>query len=108
MKTFFIQLFFAVIFSSSFPGITIAHQSGCHRWHSCPSDSGSYVCGDLGYTSQCPVYKPPSPSPPPPAPKIETWTFNEKTYYSYSDYLEAKATFEANQRQKQEEEKRRL
>jgi hypothetical protein len=31
-----------------------AHQSGCHRWHSCPSDSGSYVCGDLGYTSGCP------------------------------------------------------
>ncbi len=31
-----------------------AHRSGCHRWHSCPSDTGSYVCGDLGYTSQCP------------------------------------------------------
>jgi hypothetical protein len=30
------------------------HQSGCHRWHSCPSDTGSYVCGDLGYCSQCP------------------------------------------------------
>src|SRR5262249_30025293 len=26
-----------------------AHQDGCHRWHSCPSDSGSYTCGDLGY-----------------------------------------------------------
>ena len=26
-----------------------AHRSGCHRWHSCPSDTGSYVCGDLGY-----------------------------------------------------------
>lgn len=33
-----------------------AHQSGCHGWHSCPSDTGSYVCGDLGYTSQCPSY----------------------------------------------------
>ena len=32
----------------------VAHRDGCHRWHSCPSDSGSYVCGDLGYTSQCP------------------------------------------------------
>ena len=32
-----------------------AHRSGCHRWHSCPSDSGSYVCGDLGYTSGCPT-----------------------------------------------------
>jgi hypothetical protein len=30
-----------------------AHQSGCHRWHSCPSDSGSYTCGDTGYYSQC-------------------------------------------------------
>ncbi|MDQ4130039.1 MAG: hypothetical protein M3133_03465 [Actinomycetota bacterium] len=28
------------------------HQSGCHRWHSCPSDTGSYVCGDLGYACQ--------------------------------------------------------
>jgi endonuclease YncB( thermonuclease family) len=31
-----------------------AHRSGCHRYHSCPSDTGSYVCGDLGYDSQCP------------------------------------------------------
>ena len=31
-----------------------AHQSGCHKWHSCPSDSGSYVCGDLGYNTYCP------------------------------------------------------
>ena len=31
----------------------LAHRSGCHRWHSCPSDSGSYVCGDLGYYSEC-------------------------------------------------------
>ena len=31
----------------------LAHRSGCHRWHSCPSDTGSYVCGDLGYTSGC-------------------------------------------------------
>lgn len=31
-----------------------AHRDGCHRWHSCPSDTGSYVCGDLGYTSGCP------------------------------------------------------
>ena len=30
-----------------------AHQDGCHRWHSCPSDSGSYVCGDTGYASEC-------------------------------------------------------
>lgn len=30
-------------------GIVNAHRSGCHRWHSCPSDSGSYTCGDTGY-----------------------------------------------------------
>jgi hypothetical protein len=31
-----------------------AHLSGCHRWHSCPSDTGSYVCGDRGYDTYCP------------------------------------------------------
>jgi hypothetical protein len=31
-----------------------AHRSGCHHWHSCPSDHGTYVCGDLGYCAQCP------------------------------------------------------
>lgn len=31
-----------------------AHRNGCHRYHSCPSDTGSYVCGDLGYDSECP------------------------------------------------------
>lgn len=29
------------------------HRDGCHRWHSCPSDDGSYVCGDLGYDDEC-------------------------------------------------------
>ncbi|MFZ0628423.1 MAG: hypothetical protein WAM16_03895 [Nitrososphaeraceae archaeon] len=24
------------------------------RWHSCPSDTGSYVCGDLGVDTYCP------------------------------------------------------
>lgn len=51
-----------------------AHRDGCHRWHSCPSDSGSYVCGDLGYTSECPGVTTPPPAAstpiasPPPAP----------------------------------------
>lgn len=45
-------LLLAVIVQS---GKAEAHRSGCHRWHSCPSDTGSYVCGDLGYTSQCPT-----------------------------------------------------
>lgn len=31
-----------------------AHRSGCHRWHSCVSNNGSYTCGDLGHCSQCP------------------------------------------------------
>ncbi|MCH7499238.1 MAG: hypothetical protein IH886_04410 [Nitrospinae bacterium] len=31
-----------------------AHRSGCHRWHSCPSDRGTYICGDTGHCSQCP------------------------------------------------------
>ena len=34
-----------------------SHRSGCHRWHSCPSDSGSYTCGDTGYCSACPDNK---------------------------------------------------
>jgi endonuclease YncB( thermonuclease family) len=35
-----------------FPIISIeslAHRDGCHRWHTCPSDTGSYVCGDFGH-----------------------------------------------------------
>ncbi len=35
------------------PANAAAHRSGCHRWHSCESDRGTYVCGDLGYCSQC-------------------------------------------------------
>jgi len=31
-----------------------AHRSGCHRWHSCPSDRGTYICGDTGYCNYCP------------------------------------------------------
>lgn len=37
------------------PPTSDAHRDGCHRWHSCPSDSGSYVCGDLGYDNYCPT-----------------------------------------------------
>jgi hypothetical protein len=32
---------------------SLAHRDGCHRWHSCPSHDGSYVCGDLGYDEEC-------------------------------------------------------
>ncbi len=31
------------------PGAAAAHRSGCHNLHTCPSDTASYVCGDLGY-----------------------------------------------------------
>jgi len=43
-----------VFVAASGGGVASAHQSGCHRWHSCPSDSGSYVCGDGGYACQYP------------------------------------------------------
>ncbi|WP_148685652.1 YncE family protein [Candidatus Nitrosocosmicus hydrocola] len=47
--TFAITLFTStlVIVESS------GHRDGCHRWHSCPSDSGSYSCGDTGHDSEC-------------------------------------------------------
>ena len=35
------------------PRETSSHRSGCHRWHSCPSDRETYVCGDQGYFTQC-------------------------------------------------------
>jgi len=47
------------------PQISYEHQNGCHRWHSCPSDSGSYVCGDLGYDTYCPDKRVASYAPPP-------------------------------------------
>ncbi len=31
------------------PQVALAHRSGCHTLHTCPSDSDTYVCGDLGY-----------------------------------------------------------
>jgi len=36
------------------PSYADAHRSGCHRWHSCPSDRGTYTCGDTGHCSGCP------------------------------------------------------
>lgn len=46
-----------------------AHRDGCHAAHSCQSDSGSYVCGDTGNSSECggsapdPEYTAPEPAP---------------------------------------------
>ncbi|GEM_PF-1587825 len=64
-----VLLFLLLVVSMGFSSIAEAHRSGCHRWHSCPSDTGSYVCGDLGYTSECPQADPP---PQPSAPIIQT------------------------------------
>ena len=50
-------VFFLIAILIVVPAITdssFAHRSGCHRWHSCPSDTGSYECGDLGYDTYCP------------------------------------------------------
>src|SRR2546428_13185529 len=51
-----IALALILIFLLTVSGISAveAHRSGCHRWHSCPSDRGTYVCGDLGHCSACP------------------------------------------------------
>ncbi|WP_030317323.1 PKD domain-containing protein [Streptomyces sp. NRRL B-3229] len=43
----------AVLILGLLPVTAEAHRDGCHRWHSCPSDTGSYVCGDLGYDTYC-------------------------------------------------------
>jgi len=46
-----------IILTLTIPFVSFAHRSGCHRWHSCPSDTGSYTQGDAGYISQYPTYK---------------------------------------------------
>jgi hypothetical protein len=71
-------------------GVADAHRSGCHRWHSCPSDSGSYVCGDLGYSCDYPTY------PEPGAPSSDYYeptyddddTYDDDTYddHTYDDH----------------------
>ncbi len=33
---------------------TNAHRDPCHQRHSCPSDHGTYICGDFGRCEQCP------------------------------------------------------
>jgi endonuclease YncB( thermonuclease family) len=43
-----------LLFLPAFPMESYGHRSGCHAAHSCPSDTGSYECGDTGNYSQCP------------------------------------------------------
>ena len=65
-----------------------AHRSGCHRWHSCPSDRGTYICGDTGHCSQCPDNQycedrvprtviAPEPKPSSPETSSPSWELNE-------------------------------
>jgi PLD-like domain len=66
-------------------GAAHAHQDPCHRLHSCPSDHGTYVCGDKGRCDRCPdnefcqarkprVVSSPTPAPAPldPSPRATT------------------------------------
>ncbi len=82
-----IALVLILSFSGSGVNQALAHRDGCHSWHSCPSDTGSYVCGDRGYYSECPS-QPPAPTPtpqpqlqqppPPPPPPVVTKTTTSK------------------------------
>ena len=54
MYKILVLVFALALFGAIIPHDASAHQSGCHRWHSCPSDHGTYTCGDKGYCSQCP------------------------------------------------------
>ena len=70
-------------------GVSVAnaHRSGCHRWHSCPSDTGSYVCGDLGYPCQYPTYPsrpvvPSYPTPSAPSTSEPPITTRSSAYFS--------------------------
>jgi len=69
---------------ANFATPALAHRDGCHAQHSCPTEHGTYECGDKGHCSQCPdnafckdrePRKEPSPaadSPPDAAPKEKT------------------------------------
>ena len=51
------------------PNTAEAHRHGCHSRHSCPSDTGSYRCGDRGDSTYCLQPNAPPPKPKAPAPK---------------------------------------
>ncbi len=56
-KMSLVALLLIAVLLSSFLGAASAHRDGCHSKHSCPSDTGSYECGDKGYCSECPDNK---------------------------------------------------
>ncbi|GEM50150.1 hypothetical protein [Deinococcus cellulosilyticus] len=65
----------------------LAHRDGCHRWHSCPSDTGSYVCGDLGIFTYCPNQPSASASTPvfQPQPKIYSYAALEDIHQALGE-----------------------
>lgn len=52
MRTVVIVAIF-VLTACLYSDVASAHRSGCHAWHSCPSDHGTYECGDTGHCNQC-------------------------------------------------------
>jgi hypothetical protein len=78
-----------LLFSAS--GV-FAHQDGCHRWHSCPSDTGSYTCGDLGYPCRYPTYPSynyiPAYNPPQYKPVDATYNVTPTEHGTYNVYFD--------------------
>ena len=55
-RNFILVVLLAMLTVLSMAAVAQAHRDGCHSWHSCPSDSGSYACGDRGYACRYPTY----------------------------------------------------
>jgi hypothetical protein len=57
LKGFFLLQFHPTLLFFCLAGLDhrnrLCTQRWLSRWHSCPSDSGSYVCGNLGYNDEC-------------------------------------------------------
>lgn len=65
-----------------------AHRSGCHAAHSCPSDTGSYVCGDTGNTRFC--------GGSPAAPEVPSQTTGDKNCSDFATREDAQSVLNAN------------
>ena len=46
-----VYVFFAVLFLLALPLLGKAHRSGCHRWHSCPTNRGEHPMGEAAKAS---------------------------------------------------------
>lgn len=91
MKKLFLGITFVFLLVIILARPVSAHRSGCHRWHSCPSDSGSYTCGDTGHSNYCgtsptPQVTTPSlaPTPSPTPVMTDTSTSSSQDYTSSS------------------------